>query len=57
MNHSKTCLLFLLTGMTSLIAGCGSSEPAVIQPQNYELNEQEQANRERAEKALAAQRQ
>ena len=56
MNSSKLAgLLFVLLLTTSV--GCGSSEPTVIEPVNYELSEQEQSNRERAEKALAEQRQ
>ncbi|WP_372895254.1 hypothetical protein [Stieleria sp.] len=49
------CFPFILASVT--LAGCGSSEPTVIQPQTYQMSEQEQANRERAAKALAEQRQ
>ena len=56
MNSFKLAgLLFVL--LLSTAVGCGSSEPTVIEPVNYELTEQEQSNRERAEKALAEQRQ
>ncbi|MCA9136963.1 MAG: hypothetical protein KDB00_09390 [Planctomycetales bacterium] len=57
MNCLKSCMLFYLAATSMLVAGCGTSETTVIQPQTYELNEQEQANRERAEKALAEQQQ
>jgi hypothetical protein len=50
-----TCGLTLLAA--SALAGCGGSEPTVVEPETYELSEQEQANRERAQKALAEQRQ
>ncbi|MDM4015491.1 hypothetical protein [Roseiconus lacunae] len=50
----STCLV-----MTALIAsvGCGPSETTVIQPQDYQMSEQEQSNRDREKEALAAQRQ
>ena len=47
----------LLAAAVFVIPGCGSKEPSVIQPQDYEMTEQEQANRDREREALAAQRQ
>jgi len=37
--------------------GCGGRETTVVEPQTYELTEQEANNRERAQKMLAEQRQ
>ncbi|WP_182866519.1 hypothetical protein [Stieleria mannarensis] len=49
--------LFFLLAAAGAVAGCASSEPMVIQPQTYQMTEQEQENRQRAQKALAEQRQ
>ena len=48
-------LLLILASL--LVTRCGSGQPTVIEPETYQLSEQEQENRERAEKALAEQRQ
>lgn len=53
--HRISFLPFILATVT--LVGCGSGEPTVIQPQTYQMSEQEQANRERAATALAEQRQ
>jgi hypothetical protein len=44
-----TLLVFASLGLS----GCGSKETTVVEPETYELTEQEQANRERAEKMNA----
>ncbi len=49
-------VLFFILALT-VLAGCGSSEPTVIEPETYQMSEQEQANRQRADRALAEQRQ
>ena len=49
-------ITFALTGFA--LGGCGGEEnKVIIHTQTYELTEQEQANRTRAEKMLAEQRQ
>jgi hypothetical protein len=40
-----------------LMVGCDGRETIVVEPQTYELTEQEADNRQRAEKILAEQRQ
>jgi hypothetical protein len=53
---STLCLLAIIT--SSFCLGCGgSNETTVIQPQKYELTDQEAQNRERELKELAEQRQ
>ncbi len=47
--------LLLILPVTSI--GCGGKETTVIEPETYELTEQEADNRERARKMLAEQRQ
>lgn len=56
MNRLPAVLLLFLVGFP-LTLGCGSGEPTVIEPQTYELTEQEQQNRERAQEILSQQRQ
>jgi hypothetical protein len=58
-NAMSRFRIFVLLSATTVasIVGCGPGKPTVIQPRTYELTEQEQANRERAERALAQQRQ
>ncbi|WP_158222615.1 hypothetical protein [Rhodopirellula sp. MGV] len=52
----------LLTALVVTMAlvsttGCGSSENTVIEPQDYQMTEQEESNREREKAALASQQQ
>ncbi|PAY15238.1 hypothetical protein CKO51_32865 [Rhodopirellula sp. SM50] len=48
-------LVFIVASVA--LPGCFSSKPTVIQPRTYQMSEQEQANRDRATKALAEHRQ
>ncbi|MEM9368965.1 MAG: hypothetical protein AAGD07_23490 [Planctomycetota bacterium] len=51
-------LFLLLSVLGATLPGCGGGGNEVIEPgEGYQLTEQEQANRERAEKLLAEQRQ
>ena len=54
-RHALLGLLFLFHAVS--FVGCGTGEPTVIEPETYELTEQEQVNLDRAQEILARQRQ
>lgn len=50
-------LFLAVSALFICVAGCGSEETKIIEPSNYELTEQESANREKEKEMLADQRQ